>query len=148
MVNLETSKNDKMDDDALKKMLHGIESIMSEKIMKSNYGAMRTDHSAIDRYYIVEWILNVYTAQDDIGMKGHNPPEYAYAGEMVCEAMFWNPVSKAKYWYTPIPEVEGDTTLRMKQILLAYIKLVEISDNNQLPKGFNKKKVKYLGALK
>ena len=43
-----------MDDDALNKILHGIESIMSEKIMKSNYGAMRTDHSATDRYYIVE----------------------------------------------------------------------------------------------
>ena len=57
-------------------------------------------------------------------------------------------MSKAKYWYTPIPEGEGDTTLRMKQILLAYTKLEEISDNNQLPKGFNKKKVKYLGALK
>ena len=40
-------------------------------------------------------------------------------------------MSKAKYWYTPIPEGEGDTTLRMKQVLMVDVKLVEILDNNK-----------------
>ena len=51
-------------------------------------------------------------------------------------------VSKEKYWYTPILEVGGDTTLRMKQVLMDNIKLEENSENNKLPKGCNKKKVK------
>ena len=80
-------------------------------------------------------------------MKGYNPPEYAYTGEMVCEARFWNPASKEKYWYKPTPKGEGDTTLR-KQVLMVDINLVKISDNNKLPYGFNKKKVKDLGALR
>ena len=51
--------------------------------MKGNYGAMRTDDPDTDGYYIVEYDSNVYTAQDDIHMKGYNPPQYAYVGEMV-----------------------------------------------------------------
>ena len=47
-------------------------------------------------------------------MKGYNPPEYEYTGDMVCEARFWKPVIKAKHWYTPMLEGESDTTLRMK----------------------------------
>ena len=43
---------------------------------------------------------------------------------------------------------EGDTVLRIKQVLMADIKLVEISDNNKLPKGCNKKRAKDLGVLR
>ena len=110
--------------------------------MQSNYGAMRTDDPATDGYYIVEWSSNVYIARDDIVMKGCNPPEYSYAGEIVCEAKFQNLVSKTKYWHIPIPEGESDTKSRMKKSLMADIKLVDISDDNKLPKGCNKKKVK------
>ena len=81
-------------------------------------------------------------------MKGYNPPEYAYVDEMMCKAMFWNLVSKAKYLYTPILEGEGNTTLRRNQVLMANIKLDNISENNKLPKGCNKKKRKELGALR
>ena len=55
VVNLEISKIDKIDDDDLaKEILHGIESRISEKIMKSDYGTMRTDNTATNRCYIVE----------------------------------------------------------------------------------------------
>ena len=84
--------------------------------MKGNYEEMRTDDPNTDGYYIVEWDSNVYTAQDDIVMKGYNPPKYAYVGEMVYKVRVWNPVSKEKYWYIPILEGEGNTKLRMKQV--------------------------------
>ena len=57
-------------------------------------------------------------------------------------------MSKAKYWYTPIPKWEGDKILRMKQVWMVDIKLEEISGNNKLPKECNKKKGKELGALR
>ena len=89
VVKLETSKNDDIDEDNLaKEILHGIESGISENIMKGNYGAMRTDDPDTNGYYIVEWDSNVYTAQNDIVMKGCNPLEYTYAGEMVCKVRF------------------------------------------------------------
>ena len=120
-------------------MLQGIESRISEKMVKINYGTTRTDDPATHRYYIIKQSSNVYTAQDDIVMIGYNPPEYVYAGEMAYETRFLDLVSKENYWFTPIPEGEGDTTLRMKQFLMADIKLVEISYNNKPPKGCNKK---------
>ena len=45
VVNVETSKNDEIDDiDLAKDILHGIENRMSEKIGNGNYGVMRTDN--------------------------------------------------------------------------------------------------------
>ena len=38
-------------------------------------------------------------------------------------------MSKAKYWYTPLSEGEGNTALKMKQVLMADIKLEETSEN-------------------
>ena len=72
------------------------------------------DDPATDGYYIVEWSSNVYTYQEYTVMKGYNLPQHAYAGEMVCQARFYNPVDKAKYWYTSLPKGEGGTILRMK----------------------------------
>ena len=57
-------------------------------------------------------------------------------------------MSKAKYRYTPILKGEGDTTLRMKQVLMVDIKLENISENNKLAKGCNNKKGKQLEALR
>ena len=55
MVKLETSKIDDIDEsDLAKDILHGIQNRMSTKIMKGNYGAMRTDDPDTDGYYIVE----------------------------------------------------------------------------------------------
>jgi len=55
VVKLETSKIDDIDEgDLAKDILHGIQNRMSTKIMKGNYGAMRTDDPDTDGYYIVE----------------------------------------------------------------------------------------------
>ena len=47
-----------------------------------------------------------------------------------------------------MPKGEGDTTLRMKQVLMVDIKLENISENNKLAKGYNNKKGKQLEALR
>ena len=89
VANLITSKNDEVHDDELaKEILHGVESKMSEKIVKGNCGAMRTDDPATDWYYIVKWISNVCIYQEDIVIKWFNLPEFAYVGGMVCQARF------------------------------------------------------------
>ena len=60
-------------------------------------------------------------------MKYYNPPKYMCVGKMVCEANVWNPVSKAKYWYTYILVGEGDTVLQMKQFLMTNTAVIDIS---------------------
>ena len=59
VIDLEASKSDKIDDSDLEKeILQGIKSRMSEIIIKSNYGAMRTDDPDTDDYYIFKWNSN------------------------------------------------------------------------------------------
>ena len=83
VVKLKTSKNNDIDVDGLaKEILHGIESRISEKIVNGNSGTMKTDHPDTDESYTVKLDYNVYIAQYDIVMKGYNPLEYAYMGEM------------------------------------------------------------------
>ena len=62
--------------------------MISEKIVKNDDGAMRTDNHSIDGYFIVEQTSNVYKQQDDTQMKGYIPLEYAYTDEIVCGASF------------------------------------------------------------
>ena len=95
VVKLETNKNNDIDEGELaKEILHGIESRIPENIMKGNYGAIKMDDPDIDKYHIVEWYFNVYTAQNDIVMKGYNPPKYTYVGEMEWKTGLWNLVMK------------------------------------------------------
>ena len=63
-------------------------------------------------------------------MKRYNSLEYAYAGEMVCQARFWNTVGKEKYWHTSMLKGEEETSLRTKQVLMADIELIMITKDN------------------
>jgi len=81
-------------------------------------------------------------------VKRYNSPEYAYTGEMVCQARFWNTVDKEKYWHTSMIKGEGETSLRTKQVLMVDIELIMITNDNKLPKGYNKRKTEELGAVR
>ena len=102
VVKLETSKSDDIYKDNLaKEKLYGIESRMSDKIMRGDYGEMRMDDPDIDGYYIVEWNYNVYTTQDD--SYGRIKPSWVCVnGWDGVKIRFWNPASKKKLGYTNI----------------------------------------------
>ena len=53
---------------------------------------MRTDDEDIQGYYLVKWITEPYTIQEDILMMGVEPPQTAFDREIICDALFWNPV--------------------------------------------------------
>ena len=67
--------------------------------------------TAIGGYCIVQRNLDMYTLLEGRIMEGCSPLEYSYANKMVYEVKFLNPVSKTKYWYTPILVGEKDTIL-------------------------------------
>ena len=47
-------------------------------------------------------------------MEGCTPTITAYAGEIVCDVVFLNPVPNERYWYIPMKKVVGDGTVRLK----------------------------------
>ena len=73
-------------------------------------------------------------------MKGYTPPVTAYAGEIVCDAVFLNPVPNAQYWLAPVNKWYRDIIVRLKQVLLPNITMMKMdkNKNNKLPKRCNK----------
>ena len=148
LVTQTKNKNIDKEDEAFRTILRGVETRMSEKILSIMYGAIRTNDESADGYYVLQWTTEPYTLQEDKEMQGYLPITTAYAGEIVCDAVFLNPVPNAKYWYTPMITGDGDVTVRLKQVLLPNITMIKIDKINILPKRCNKKEAKKLGAIR
>ena len=73
-------------------ILRGIEARMNNRILIGTFGAMRMDDEATQGYYLVKWITEPYTVQEDITMKRVEPQQTTFSGEIICNALFWNPV--------------------------------------------------------
>ena len=78
-------------------------------------------------------------------MQGYSPITTAYAGEIIYDAVFLNPVPNAKYWHIPMITGDGDITVRLKQVLLPNITMMKIDKINILPKRCKKKEAKKWG---
>ena len=78
------------------------------------YGAMIIDAESTDGYYTIQRTSEPYRLQKDKDMKGYTPPVTAYAGEIVCDALFLNPRPNTKYWLTPMNKGNEDITVRLK----------------------------------
>ena len=55
------NNNSGKDDEAFKIMFRGVETRMSEKILTTMYGVMRTDDENTDGYYVLQWTSEPYT---------------------------------------------------------------------------------------
>ena len=69
-------------------ILHGIEARINERILIGTFGAMRTNDKATQGYYLVKWITEQYIVQEDLVMKGVEPQQYSFVGEIICDAVF------------------------------------------------------------
>ena len=96
----------------------------------------------------MKWITERYTVQEDIIMKGVEPQQTAFAGEIICDAQFCNPVLGAVDWYTPMRKWEGLVMIRLKQVLMTGVTMMKIAENNMLSSKCNKKEATNQGAMK
>ena len=81
-------------------------------------------------------------------MEGYSPITTSYAGEIVCDAIFFNPVPNAKYWYIFMITGYGDVTVKLKQVLLPNITMMKIDKIDILPKRCKKTEAKKLGDIR
>jgi hypothetical protein len=69
----------------------------SEKNVNGNIGAISTDDSAADGYYLVEWSGQPYqTEQVATSLQDTNPPLIVPKGKCLCLAHYLNKVPQAK----------------------------------------------------
>ena len=97
---------------------------------------------------MIIWITEPYTVQYDIIMKGVESQQTAFAGEIICDALFWNPVPGAVNWYTPMKKWEGMVMIRLKQGLMTCVTTMKITEENMLPSTCNKKEATNQGEMK
>ena len=89
MVDLATTSIATEDEESIyETILHGIEVRMNERILIGTFDAMKTDDETTQGYYLVKWITEPYTVQEDIIMKGVVSQQTAFAGEIICDALF------------------------------------------------------------
>jgi hypothetical protein len=132
--------------------LHGLATRMSEKVQHGNYGAFSTEDPHADGYYIVQWTSDPYTLQEDLQMTDYDPPVIIPAGELVCDAKYFEKVPRTKRWYIPTKIVGGQqdlaTTVRLKQVVATDMMLLPISNANKLPNNCDKRRATPLGPRK
>ena len=80
----------------------------------------------------------VYITKNTI-MMGVKPQQSAFVGEIVYDAVFWNPVTNAIDWYTPMCKRDELVMIMLKQVLITGVTMKIISENNMLPNKYNKK---------
>jgi hypothetical protein len=125
-------------------VLEGIGVRMAERVQIGGNGAFLTDDPDADGYYIVEWSGPAYTLQEEIILAEFDPPISVPMGELVVAAKYWNPVPRARLWYTPGENLA--TVVRMKQVLSADLSLGPISEACPLPNNCDKRVATRLGA--
>ena len=81
-------------------------------------------------------------------MEGYTSQITAYVGDVVCDAVFLNPVRFSKCWYTLMKVRVGNVTVSLKQVLLPSIKMTKIDKINTLRKRNNKKGGYEIGSSK
>jgi hypothetical protein len=99
---------------------------MAERIECANYGVVITEDKATHGYYLVEWTSKSYTLQEEM--------DELQEGELVCDAMYLNPVGWARKWYTP---GTGQTIIHIQHVVTGDIRLLEPSATVKLPRTCN-----------
>ncbi len=121
-----TEADKKLVYESLRCVLNVLEVRMSPMMREGQVGAVGLSDEAAMGYYLVKWLSEPYTLQDDTeGMSGMIP-----TGSMVVDELYFNRVQRSPHWYTP----SGDTrVMRVKYVLQTGLQLQPISTSNALP---------------
>ena len=67
------NKNIDKEDEAFRTILRGIETRMSENILSTMYGEIRTDDESADGHYVLQWTSELHTLQEEKDIQGYSP---------------------------------------------------------------------------
>ena len=81
-------------------------------------------------------------------MKEVEPQQTTFVGDIICDALFCNPLPGTVDWYTPMRKREGMAMIRLKQVLMTGMTMMKMSEENMLPSKCNKKEATNQGAMK
>ena len=122
-------------------VLGAMEAHMSLMIREGEVGAIGTADEATMGYYVVKWLSEPYTLQEETeGMSG-----MIGVGTMVADMLYFNQVERARHWYT---QSNMTTVVEVRYVLLTGFQLQPISETNKLPTACNRKEAAQKKAVK
>ena len=133
------------EEEAREEVLAGMTEMMAQSIETGKYGAFATTDEDADGYYVVKWTSEPYTLQDSI-----DTAKYGWAmkaGELVCDAEYYNKVGGASLWYSPTKGEERKVKVRVQQVVAADLTMLPISSTNALPANMGKKAKQHATGL-
>ena len=105
------------------------------EIKVGNVGAFSTEDPTYEGFYLVEWISEPFETEEDILLPEYDPPMYVKKGDLLAKAKYLDKVPRAPEWWCP---VEQTVTVRVQQVLVAKLQLMDHSTSNQLPPTCNR----------
>jgi hypothetical protein len=133
------------EEEAREEVLAGMTEMMAQSIETGKFGAFATTDEDADGYYVVKWTSEPYTLQHSI-----DAAKYGWAmkaGELVCDALYYNKVGGASLWYSPTQGEERKVKVRVQQVVAADLPMLPISSTNALPANMSKKAKQQATAL-
>jgi hypothetical protein len=122
-------------------VLNAMKARIAMIIREGKIGAVATTDKAVMGYYVVEWLTEPYSLQEDTeGMAG-----MIGTGTMVADAIFYNRVGGAPYWYT---QSRMKTVIEVRYVLQTGFEMDEISPKNPLPNTCSRKEAMQQKAKK
>ena len=124
-------KDEKDARESIKCVLNALEVRVSLMMRSGEVGAVGTTDPAMMGYYMVKWLSEPYTLQEEtVGMAS-----LIGTGKMVAKAVYLNRVQCAPYWYM----LSGEHTIvEVRHVLRTGLHLQPISVANKLPQGCNR----------
>jgi hypothetical protein len=105
---------------------NAIEACILMMIREGEVGAVGMTDKVAMGYYVVRWLSKPYSLQVDTdGMAG-----VIGTGTMVVDAIYFNRVARAPFWYTESGEM---TVVEMRHVLKSGLEMEEVSATNPLP---------------
>jgi hypothetical protein len=130
-------------EDVCDDILGAFEAEISQQIEIGNYGAYEYE----DGYYLVEWTSAAFSLEEDSNeVQGC---EFLTAGSIVVRGVYWNPVGRAKHWFTPPPNLQRvEHLFRVKYVVQANVVVEQPSDTVRLPNRRDRQRILSLNPLR
>ncbi len=112
-------------------VLNVLEALTLLMIRDGEVGAVGTTDNATMGYYVVKWTSKPYALQEET----EEVLDAIAAGAMVVDAVYFNMVEHAPYWYM---QSELMMVVKVRHVLWSGLQLEEISATNKLPLACNR----------
>ncbi len=123
-------------------VLGAMEACMSLMVCKGKMGAIGMVDEAALGYYVVKWLSNPYTLQEETA---EGMSRMIDAGTMVADVLYFNRVERGTHWYT---QSNLTTVVEVRYVLLTGFQLQTISETNRVPTACNRREAAQKKAVK